>query len=38
MACVPGLLERILVMPGFAACAGTLDLARLTPAAWTTRK
>jgi len=29
MACVPGLLERILVMPGFAACAGTLDLARL---------
>lgn len=29
MACVPGLLERILAMPGFAACAGTLDLARL---------
>ena len=29
MACVPGLLERILVMPEFAACAGTLDLARL---------
>ena len=29
MACVPGLLERILVMPGFATCAGTLDLARL---------
>lgn len=29
MACVPGLLERILVMPGFAACAGILDLARL---------
>lgn len=29
MACVSGLLERILVMPGFAACAGTLDLARL---------
>jgi len=29
MACVPGLLERILVMPGFAACAETLDLARL---------
>ena len=29
MACVPGLLERILSMPGFAACAGTLDLARL---------
>ena len=29
MACVPGLLERILVMPGFAACVGTLDLARL---------
>ena len=29
MACVPGLLERILVMPGFAACGGILDLAHL---------
>lgn len=29
MACVPGLLERILAMPGFATSAGILDFARL---------
>ena len=29
MACVPGLLERIMAMPGFATSAGILDFARL---------
>jgi Topoisomerase IA len=29
MACVPGLLERILAMPGFTTSAGILDFARL---------
>ena len=29
MACVPGLLERIMAMPEFATSAGILDFARL---------